>query len=84
MQADPAFYANLGLGPGYSLPGARTSLNTEVLQWFGDLTPPLSTYPRPGSTMADVISAQSDLGPDFFENFHTFGMMWSPEDQLLR
>lgn len=81
---DPAFYSERGLPMGYSLPGATVPpFDTTITQWWGDLTPANSSYPRPGSQLSDVYSSQSSLNDSYYEGMHTYGVLWEP-GQMIR
>lgn len=51
--------------------GAGTQYRTRRNPWSGVLG-------RPGNEYQDSVSALSDLGPDYYTGFHTFGVDWQP------
>ena len=72
---DMNFYSEEGLSPGVHFPGETTPFRTRASAWDGK-------FNRPGNAFQDSISAITDLSPDFFENFHTFGVDWAPGEYL--
>jgi hypothetical protein len=60
---------------GIKLPGQDTELNTARNPWSGE-------FGRPGNKLQDSISTVSYLTPDFYKNYHTFGVDWNPGEWM--
>eukprot|EP00879_Flechtneria_rotunda_P019055 GHRR01020007.1.p1 GENE.GHRR01020007.1~~GHRR01020007.1.p1 ORF type:complete len:303 (+),score=84.17 GHRR01020007.1:142-1050(+) len=72
---------NTGQIPGIHIPGATNpATQTYLGTTYGELSRP--GFPRTGSNLTDTYTASSLLGPEHFNSYHKYAVLWEPGEYV--